>query len=376
MPEEHAFLSASGAHRWINCTPSAALEKQFPDTAGSYAAEGTLAHSLAELKLRKQFEIMKPSAYKQRLAEIQSDELYQREMDGYTDTYVDYIRSLCMAFAGTPYVVVEKRLDFSQIVPGGFGTGDCVILYDDTLHIVDLKYGKGVAVSAENNPQLRLYALGAVQEYSLLYTIRQVQMHIVQPRLDNISTDSLTADELQQWGERVKPLAEQAAKGTGEFRAGDWCRFCKAKAVCRKRAEYNLELAKYDFEMPDTLEDAEIAAILDKVDELAAWAADVKEYALRQALSGTEYPGYKVVEGRSNRRYISEDAVADAVSQAGYDPYAKKVLGLTEMQRLLGKKKFDELLGGLIEKPQGKPVLVPMSDKRQPMNTAQNDFKD
>ena len=198
MPEEHAFLSASGAHRWINCTPSAALEKQFPDTAGSYAAEGTLAHSLAELKLRKQFEIMKPSAYKQRLAEIQSDELYQREMDGYTDAYVDYIRSLCMAFAGTPYVVVEKRLDFSQIVPGGFGTGDCVILYDDTLHIVDLKYGKGVAVSAENNPQLRLYALGAVQEYSLLYTIRQVQMHIVQPRLDNISTDSLTADELQQ----------------------------------------------------------------------------------------------------------------------------------------------------------------------------------
>ena len=174
----------------------------------------------------------------------------------------------------------------------------------------------------------------------------------------------------------VVTVLKENGEGGGEFACGDWCRFCKAKAVCRKRAEYNLELAKYDFEMPDTLEDAEIAAILDKADELTAWAADVKEYALRQALSGTEYPGYKVVEGRSNRRYISEDAVADAVSQAGYDPYAKKVLGLTEMQKLLGKKKFDELLGGLIEKPQGKPVLVPLSDKRQPMNTAQNDFKD
>ena len=204
-----------------------------------------------------------------------------------------------------------------------------------------------------------------------------VRLTIFQPRLSNSSTWEIAPEELKAWGDKVlRQAGELALKGEGDLNAGSWCRFCKAKAACRKRAEYNLELAKYDFEMPDTLEDAEIAAILDKVDELTAWAADVKEYALRQALSGTEYPGYKVVEGRSNRRYISEDAVADAVSQAGYDPYAKKVLGLTEMQRLLGKKKFDELLGGLIEKPQGKPVLVPLSDKRQPMNTAQNDFKD
>ena len=224
---------------------------------------------------------------------------------------------------------------------------------------------------------MMLYALGALELFDGIYDIDTVRMTIFQPRRDNVSVCIMAKDDLLQWAcNDLTYKAKLAYEGGGEFACGDWCRFCKAKAVCRKRAEYNLELAKYDFEMPDTLEDAEIAAILDKADELAAWAADVKEYALRQALSGTEYPGYKVVEGRSNRRYISEEAVADAVSQAGYDPYAKKVLGLTEMQKLLGKKKFDELLGGLIEKPQGKPVLVPLSDKRQPMNTAQNDFKD
>jgi len=219
--------------------------------------------------------------------------------------------------------------------------------------------------------------LGALEIFDGIYDIDTVRMTIYQPRKSNISVYEMDKADLYEWANsELTQKAQLAYEGQGSFSCGEWCRFCKAKAVCRKRAEYNLELAKYDFEMPDILEDAEIAAILDKVDELAVWAADVKEYALRQALSGTEYPGYKVVEGRSNRRYISEEAVADAVSQAGYDPYAKKVLGLTEMQKFLGKKKFDELLGGLIEKPQGKPVLVPLSDKRQPMNTAQNDFKD
>ena len=255
--------------------------------------------------------------------------------------------------------------------------GDCVIIADGTLDIVDYKHGKGVEVSAIENPQMMLYALGALELFDGIYDIDTVRMTIFQPRRDNVSVCLMAKDDLLQWAHNdLTYKAKLAYEGSGEFACGDWCRFCKAKAVCRKRAEYNLELAKYDFEMPDTLEDAEIAAILDKADELTAWAADVKEYALRQALSGTEYPGYKVVEGRSNRRYISEESVADAVSQAGYDPYAKKVLGLTEMQKLLGKKKFDELLGGLIEKPQGKPVLVPLSDKRQPINTAQNDFKD
>lgn len=259
----------------------------------------------------------------------------------------------------------------------GFGTGDCVIIADGTLDIVDYKHGKGVEVSAVENPQMMLYALGALELFDGIYDIDTVRMTIFQPRRENVSVCVMGKDDLLQWAvNELTYKAKLAYEGGGEFACGDWCRFCKAKANCRKRAEYNLELAKYDFAMPDTLEDAEIAVILDKADELAAWAADVKEYALRQALSGTEYPGYKVVEGRSNRRYANDEAVAATVAKAGYDPYAKKVLGLTEMQKLLGKKKFDELLGGLIEKPQGKPTLVPESDRRPAIHTAQNDFKE
>ncbi|WP_295216402.1 DUF2800 domain-containing protein [Ruminococcus sp.] len=367
MPEEHAFLSASGAHRWINCTPAAMLEKQVPDNAGSYAAEGTLAHSLAELKLRKQFEIMKPSDYKQQLAAIQADKLYQPEMDGYTDTYVDHIRSLCMAFPAMPYVVIEKRLDFSHIVPGGFGTGDCVILYGDTLHICDLKYGKGVPVSAENNPQLRLYALGAIHEYSLLYDIKEVQMHIIQPRLDNISTDTLTADALRQWGDSVKPLAEQATNGTGEFHAGDWCRFCRAKAQCRARAVQMLEIGE---KRNDTLlSDAEIGEILTAAQSLQSWVKSLEEYAEKQLIAGKEIPGWKLVEGRSNRTITDTEAAFQVLEQSGYDEallYERKPLNLTALEKLCGKKHLTELIGNYIVKPPGKPTVVPTTDKRRP----------
>lgn len=367
MPEEHAFLSASGAQRWMHCTPSAMLEKQFPDNAGSYAAEGTLAHSLAELKLRKQFEIMKPSDYKQQLAAIQADELYQPEMDGYTDTYVDYIRSLCMAFPAMPYVVIEKRLDFSHIVPDGFGTGDCVILYGDTLHICDLKYGKGVPVSAENNPQLRLYALGAIHEYSLLYDIKEVQMHIIQPRLDNTSTDVLTADALRQWGDSVKPLAEQATNGTGEFHAGDWCRFCRAKAQCRARAVQMLEIGEKRNDA--LLSDAEIGEILTAAQSLQSWVKSLEEYAEKQLIAGKEIPGWKLVEGRSNRTITDTDAAFQVLEQSGYDEvllYERKPLNLTALEKLCGKKHLTELIGGYIIKPPGKPTVVPAADKRRP----------
>lgn len=367
MPEEHAFLSASGAHRWMHCTPSAMLEKQFPDNAGSYAVEGTLAHSMAEWKLRKQFEIMKPSDYKQQLVAMQADKLYQPEMDGYTDTYVDYIRSLCMAFPSTPYVVIEKRLDFSHIVPGGFGTGDCVILYGDTLHICDLKYGKGVPVSAENNPQLRLYALGAIHEYCLLYDIKEVQMHIIQPRLDNISTDTLTADALQQWGDSVKPLAEQAANGTGEFHAGDWCRFCRAKAQCRARAVQMLEIGE---KRNDTLlSDVEIGEILTAAQSLQSWVKSLEKYAEKQLIAGKEIPGWKLVEGRSNRAIIDTDAAFHVLEQSGYDEallYERKPLNLTALEKLCGKKHLTELIGNYIVKPPGKPTVVPVEDKRRP----------
>lgn len=367
MPEDHAFLSASGAHRWMHCTPSAMLEKQFPDNAGSYAAEGTLAHSLAELKLRKQFEIMKPSEYKQKLAAIQANELYQPEMDGYTDTYVDYIRSLCMAFPAIPYVVIEKRLNFSHIVPGGFGTGDCVILYGDTLHICDLKYGKGVPVSAENNPQLRLYALGAIHEYSLLYDVKEVQMHVIQPRRDNVSTDTLTADALRQWGDSVKPLAEQATSGTGEFHAGDWCRFCRAKAQCRARAVQMLEIGKKRKDA--LLSDAEIGEILTAAQSLQSWVKSLEEYAEKQLISGKEIPGWKLVEGRSNRTITDTDAAFQVLEQSGYDEallYERKPLTLTALEKLCGKKHLADLIGEYIIKPPGKPTVVPVTDKRRP----------
>ena len=367
MPEEHAFLSASGAHRWMNCPPSAMLEKQFPDKGSDFAAEGTLAHSLAELKLRKQFEIMKPSEYKQKLAAIQANELYQPEMDGYTDTYVDYIRSLCMAFPAIPYVVIEKRLNFSHIVPGGFGTGDCVILYGDTLHICDLKYGKGVPVSAEGNPQLRLYALGAIHEYSLLYDVKEVQMHIIQPRLDNISTDTLTADALRQWGDSVKPLAEQATNGTGEFHAGDWCRFCRAKAQCRARAVQMLEIGEKRKDA--LLSDAEIGEILTAAQSLQSWVKSLEEYAEKQLISGKEIPGWKLVEGRSNRTITDTDAAFQVLEQSGYDEallYERKPLNLTALEKLCGKKHLTELIGNYIVKPPGKPTVVPAADKRRP----------
>ena len=276
-----------------------------------------------------------------------------------------------------PQVLVEQRLDFSKWVPEGFGTGDCLIVADDVLHIIDFKYGLGVLVEAEDNPQMMCYALGALDIYDGIYDITSVKMTIFQPRRENVSTFTIKKEDLLKWADEfLKPTAELAFNGEGEFKAGDHCTFCKAKATCRKRAEYNLELAKYDFEMPASLSETEIAAILPKIDDLTAWAADIKEYALQQALSGTEYPGFKVVEGRANRKYTDEEAVAFVVKDNGYDPYEKKLLGITAMTSLLGKKKFEELLGALITKPQGKPTLVPASDKRPALNTAKDDFSE
>lgn len=276
-----------------------------------------------------------------------------------------------------PQVLVEQRLDFSKWVPEGFGTGDCLIVADDVLHIIDFKYGLGVLVEAEDNPQMMCYSLGALDIYDGIYDITSVKMTIFQPRRENVSTFTIKKEDLLKWADDfLKPTAELAFNGEGEFKAGDHCTFCKAKATCRKRAEYNLELAKYDFEMPASLSETEIAAILPKIDDLTAWAADIKEYALQQALSGTEYPGFKVVEGRANRKYTDEKAVAFVVKDNGYDPYEKKLLGITAMTSLLGKKKFEELLGALITKPQGKPTLVPASDKRPALNTAKDDFSE
>ena len=376
---KHALLSASSSHRWLACPPSARLSEQFEDKASEYAQEGTDAHSLCEYKLRRALG-MEAADPTENLG------FYNEEMERCAEDYASYVLELLGEVRQTckdPVVLIEQRLDYSRFVESGFGTGDCVVIADGTLYVIDYKHGKGVEVSAQGNPQMMCYALGALELFDGIYDIDSVCMTIYQPRRENISVFTMGKDELYTWAETVLvPTAKLAYAGEGEFQAGEHCRFCKAKAVCRKRAEYNLELARYDFEMPASLDETEIAAILDRADELASWAADVKEYALQQALSGTEYPGYKVVEGRSNRRYISEDAVAATVSKAGYDPYAHKVLGLTEMQKLLGKKRFDQLLGSLIEKPQGKPTLVPSSDKRpeyrpaDPVESAKHDFSE
>lgn len=372
-PVNHAILSASSAARWMACPPSAKLNAKAEDTGSDFAREGTCAHELCEYKVRKMLgeDVQNPA---------ENLDFYDSEMETCSDEYASYIGERIAAAkqkCSDPIVLVEQRLDFSEYVPDGFGTGDCVIVADDTLFIMDFKYGQGVEVKAEHNPQMMLYALGALGLFDSLYDIANISMTIFQPRLSNISEWQISKAELLDWAENtLKPIAELAAKGEGEFKAGEHCRFCKVKAVCRQRAEYNLELAKYDFAVPDTLEPIEIAAILSKAEELSAWAADVKEYALEQALRGVTFDGFKVVEGRSVRKYKDETAVAEMVSNAGFDPYEKSVLGITAMTKLLGKAKFEELLGGLIVKPKGKPTLVPNTDKRAAINTAVEDFKE
>ena len=372
MPK-HALLSASSSKQWLNCPPSARLSADIKDRASPYAQQGTDAHELCEYKVLS-------SIGKSGHDPTENLEFYDAEMESCTEEYRNFVmesyedaKKLC----SDPIILVEQRLDFSKWVPDGFGTGDCLIVADDVLHIIDFKYGLGVLVDAEHNPQMMCYALGALDTYDGIYDIKTVKMTIFQPRRDNISTCEMSKSDLLSWADTVlAPTAKLAYEGGGEFKAGDHCTFCKIKATCRKRAEYNLELAQDDFAMSATLEDSEITAILPKVDDLVTWVNDIKEYALGQALSGTKYDGYKVVEGKSNRRYTNADAVATAVVNAGYDPYEKKLLGITAMTFLLGKTKFNELLSGLIEKPQGKPTLVPESDKRQALNTAQDDFEE
>ena len=361
----HALLSPSASHRWIECPPSVRLTEFMEDKPSVYADEGTLAHSIAENKLNNYL------GYTDKSVKCEDT-----SMDEYTDDYVAFVAEQ-MRVLNNPSAFVEQRVDCSKYVPECYGTCDALIISDGVLHICDLKYGTGVKVDAVGNDQLRIYALGALEMFLCLYDISTVRMSIFQPRLSHCDTWELSVDELLKWADEVLvPAAKLAWNGEGEFKAGDHCRFCKAKSNCRKRAEYNLSLARYDFEPPATLDNIEIAAVLAKADEFVSWVTDVKEYALRQALSGITYDGFKVVEGRSNRKYTDENAVVDAVKSAGFDPYEHSVLGITAMTVLLGKKKFNELLGGLVEKPQGKPTLVPMSDKRPMINTATEDFKE
>lgn len=370
---KHALLSASSSHRWLNCPPSARLSEKYEDKDSSYAAEGTEAHTLCEYKLKTALGIRTKDP-------TTSLTYYSEEMEECANEYAAYIMELVETAkqdCAEPVVLIEQRLDFSKYVEGGFGTGDCVIIADGTLNVIDFKMGAGVLIEADDNPQMKLYALGALELFDGIYDIDTVSMTIYQPRRDNISTHTVFKESLYQWAaETLKPIAELAYDGEGEFRCGDWCQFCKAKHDCRKRAEQNLELAKYEFKLPPLLEDDEIESILGKIDDLVSWASDIKDYALQSALSGKHWSGWKLVEGRSNRRYTNDQAVAETVSAAGFDPYEHKVMGITAMEKALGKVRFSELLGGLVEKPQGKPTLVPEGDKRPAIHTAKHDFND
>lgn len=371
MPDTHALLSPSSSERWISCPPSVRMSEGIEEKPSEYAAEGTAAHSLCEYKLRELL------GYEQ-LDIRENLDYYNKEMEDCTGEYRNYINELLAEHDGRkPLMFVEQRVDFSRFVKEGFGTSDCIIIDNDTIFIIDFKYGTGVKVDALNNSQMMIYAIGALEMFDGIFDINHVVMTIFQPRLNNISTFEMTKDELYNWAfDILKPAADMAYQGAGDFKCGEHCRFCKAKSNCRARAEYNLKLAQYDFKMPATLEDIEIESLLGKLDMLIDWAEDIKTYALDQAVQGKKWRGYKIVEGRSNRKYTDEKAVADMVTKAGYDPYEKKVLGITAMSKLLGKKKFEELLSGLVEKPQGKPTLVLESDARPEMNIAANAAKD
>lgn len=374
MANKHAVLSASSSHRWLACPPSALLCAKEKDKPSDFALQGTDAHTLCEHKL-------KIALGQQSKDPVENLTFYDEEMAECTDMYAQYVMeqlSEAKERCKDPIVLIEQHLDFSQWVPDGFGTGDCVLVSDDTLTVIDFKYGLGILVDAENNPQMMCYALGALSLFDGIYDIKDITMTIFQPRREHISTFTISKEELLSWAENtLAPTAKLAANGEGDYKAGEHCQFCKVKATCRKRAEYNLMLARYDFEMPANLEDEEIEVILSKADEMVSWINDIKEYALKQAISGKEWNDWKLVEGRSVRKYIDDKAVAETVENAGFNPYEKKVIGITAMTKMLGKSKFEELLSGLIEKPQGKPTLVPMSDKRPAMKkTAKDDFKE
>lgn len=373
MGTKHALLSASSADRWLHCPPSARLSESYEDKGSDYAAEGTDAHSLCEYKLKKALGME---------ADDPTENLswFNQEMDDHATGYAAYVLEQVEAAkesCSDPVVLIEQRVDFSRWVKQGFGTADCIIIADGTLQIIDFKYGLGVLVSAEENPQIMCYGLGALEIFDCLYEIDTVRMTIYQPRRENLSTYELSREDLLRWAdETLKPAADLAFAGDGNFLCGEWCGFCKAKNACRARAKANLELAKYEFKLPPLLTDEDVEEILSKVDDLVAWASDIKDYALQQAISGKVWTGFKLVEGRSNRKYINDAAVAAAVEEAGFDPYEQKLLGITAMQKLLGKSRFEEVLAGFIEKPQGKPTLVPESDKRPAMNNAKSDFNE
>lgn len=385
------------------CTAAPRFEQGFPETTSSYAEEGQLAHSICELKVLKKFTAaFGPKAFATRMNKLKKEPFYSEEMERTSEIYLEHLVEKAMAYDTLPLVNAEVRVDFSDYVPEGFGTCDCVMMGGDMLDITDYKHGKGIPVSAEGNPQLRLYALGALRQYAPFYggMIQRVRMTIDQPRVrDTPSSETLTVEELKAWGESLKPIAEKAFGGFGEFVPGDHCRFCRGKAQCRARAETNTALEDFkDFkaipgslandlidignaagveDMPPILTHAEIGDLLVRGANLVAWFHDLEEFALKSTLNGEEIPGWKAVAGRSIRAFSDMDAAIAAVIRAGYDEalvYDRKPKTLTELEKLMGKADFDAKLGAYVTKPLGKPTLAPVSDKREVYRSAAADF--
>lgn len=391
---KHAILPASGAVRWMTCTPSARLEEQFPDEGSEYAAEGTLAHSIAELKVRKKFvEPMSSRTFNTRMNKLKRDPLYQEEMDRYTEDYLDFVSGVVMSYDHRPTVAVERKLDLSNYAPESFGTADCIIIGGDTLHVIDFKYGKGVIVSAEDNPQLKLYALGSLEVYRLFYCPSRVILTIFQPRAegDTVKEWEISRDDLINWGVlTVRPLAEKAFAGEGEPHGGTWCRFCRARNTCRARAGQYTVLEDFGapnsksetgtLPKPPLLTDTEVGDILRRAIDLEKWVSDLKEYTLSACLAGKEIPGWKAVEGRSKREWDDISAAFDAIKAAGVDEamlYERKPLTLAAVEKVLGKPKFAEVAGAHVVTPPGKPALAPESDNRKAISnkpSAAEDF--
>lgn len=396
-PKAHAVVTASGFERWSHCTASPRYEEQFPEGETTvYAAEGTLAHAVCELYGRKKFTIMSTRKFNSELKKLKENELWQDEMIKTAEVYIDFLTERAMQYEATPTVMFEVRVDLSDYIPDGFGTCDCVMIGGDTLRITDYKHGKGVPVSSIDNGQMRLYALGALKLFYPIYadTIKRVCTAIVQPRItEDVTEEWLTVDELKAWGEDIKPKAQAAYLGVGEFCAGEWCRFCRGKAECRARAEYYAGFSRYidapiagrmetgvdpAYYNTPALSDAEIGALLKDAEGLAAWYADLQDYARDAILAGREIPGWKVVEGRQVRAFKDTDAALDVLRNAGYDDavlFERKPLTLAQLEKLTGKKQFAELLGDQITRPPGKPTLVTLDDKRDPYTpTGPNEF--
>lgn len=374
MPDVHAKLSASGAHRWLNCPGSVVLEEDFPDTTSEYAKEGTLAHSVSELKLQKYFvKGIGPKKFKAAMDKFKESEYWQAEMDRYTDIYFDEIKKRALSFDQSPYVNIEERVNFSRWVPEGFGTCDCIMIYGDLMQVIDLKYGKGVPISPENNPQLMLYGLGAYEAYSMFYNIKNIKLTIIQPRLDSILDWEISVDDLLAWGEKIKPIAIEAYEGSSKLCQGEHCRFCKAKSRCPERAKTMFNAVEEVKPIMDKdialISNDDISKYLLETKGIIDWIKDLEEEALNSILKGEEVPGFKAVEGRSIRIFKDQDKAFEILESKGYDEamlYERKPLSLSKLEKLVGKKEFGTILDGQIIKPQGKPTLVEESDKREP----------